>query len=261
MRTARLNALDVATKNGDVFSLIKEGDFIHLVRIEPELGNFDRLARLKGSRAFLLVNSEERFLVNVDNTLILVEENNLQKTVLRAGRAGNFFWHATEAEGRVFVQEYVQPPTSIYAFEDLQNWRRVVTNVDLDKDSRHFHYITWDPYRKWLIVTLGDGCLTRVAYSEDLGLTWRPLYRGAWQFVPIVPLENEVVFGMDSGIVSGGIGIYHSSRGKWEFVFLKWCGRSAKLAQMVDLKRLKSGVWIAALGVPQAIVMSRDLRI
>jgi len=73
--------------------------------------------------------------------------------------------------------------------------------------------------RKWLISTLDDKCLTRVAFSEDLGSSRRPFYRGPWQFVSIAVLENKIAFGMDSGLAKGGIGIYHPDEDKWEFIF------------------------------------------
>lgn len=64
------------------------------------------------------------------------------------------------------------PSISIFVSEDLENWRKLVT-------------------------------------KKDLGDSWRPLYNGSWQFVPIVSLEDKIVFGMGSGITKGGLGIYY----------------------------------------------------
>lgn len=111
-----------------------------------------------------------------------------------------------------------------------------------------------------LLATLGDGCLTRVVYSENLGQSWKSLYKGAWQFVPIVPLKDEIVLGMDSGIARGGVGIYSPSREKWKFIFLKWCNRHVRFAQIADLRQLSNGVWIATLGAPQVILISENLK-
>jgi len=171
------------------------------------------------------------------------------------------FWHSAEAEGRVFIHEYGQPPCAIYSSKDLEKWEKVITNFDIDKRSKHFHYIAFDPYRKWLISTLGDGCITRVTISYDLGSSWRPFYRGPWQFVPAVPLKDKIVFGMDSGIAKGGLGIYYPDEDKWEFIFLRWKDKNVKHAQLCDLKFLDNGLWVASLGTPQAVMASKDLRL
>ena len=179
--------------------------------------------------------------------------------MLTATRPENVFWHLVENNGVVFVHEYGESPTGIYVSEDLEHWRKLITNLDIDKSSRHFHYLAYDRYRNWLIATLGDGCLVRVITSPDLGNSWRPLYSGPWQFVPIVPLEDRIVLGMDSGIARGGLGVYFPEGG-WNFLFLKWVDGTVRFAQMSDLKLLSNGLWLAALGTPQAILASEDLK-
>jgi hypothetical protein len=214
------------------------------------------MASLNASQGLILGAEEDKLLLSIDDKLVLVEGGK-QKTVLKSHRSRNFFWHATRAENMVFVQEYGEAPTGIFASEDLMNWRKLVVNTSLDKHSKHFHNITYDPYRKWLIATLGDGCLTRVVVSEDLGNSWKPLYRGPWQFVPAVPLQDKIVFGMDSGIAKGGLGIYYLGEDKWSFVFLK--SLSHRRAQFASLKKF-GDYYIGCLGYPTAIVVSRDLR-
>ncbi|MEM3680044.1 MAG: hypothetical protein QW359_00110 [Metallosphaera sp.] len=259
MKVVRLSTLNLVVSNEGIFSLIKDGAIISLVKFKLNLEEIDKLAAFKGSRAFLLKVCGEQFLVGVDDSLVLVNEKGVQKVVLKASRAENFFWHAAEIGEYTFVQEYGHPPTYIYASKDLEDWRKIVANVDLDKHSKHFHYIVWDPYREWLIATLGDGCLTHVVYSEDLGQSWKPLYRGPWQFVPIEPLKDMIVFGMDSGIVRGGVATYYFPDSRWKFVFLKWLSSGVRVAQMCDLKQLDNGIYVAALGTPQAVVASKDL--
>jgi hypothetical protein len=158
------------------------------------------------------------------------------------------------------VHEYGLGRTLIYASQDLTNWRKVVSNLDIDRHSKHFHNIVYDPYRDQIIATLGDGNYIRAAYSRDGGSSWRPLFRGTWQFVPVVPLKDKIVFGLDSGLANGGLGIYDPVKDNWEFTFLKWLGQDTRMIQMCDLKRLETGLWIAALGTPQAIVVSKDLK-
>jgi hypothetical protein len=103
--------------------------------------------------------------VSVGNTLHLVSSNRA-KPVLRA-RHGNWFWHAVEACGKVFVQEYGENPTSIYVSEDLESFRLLVTNKDVDPLSKHFHYIAFDEGKNILIATLGDENIVRVSISID----------------------------------------------------------------------------------------------
>jgi hypothetical protein len=77
----------------------------------------------------------------------------------------------------------------------------------------------------------------------------------------MVPLEDKIVFGMDSGIAKSGLGIYYQDEDRWEFIFLRWNDENIKYAQFNDLKLLDKGLWIASFGTPQAIVASKDLRI
>jgi hypothetical protein len=87
------------------------------------------------------------------------------------------------------------------------------------------------------------------------------LHKGSWQFVPIVPLKDKIVFGMDSGIAKGGLGIYYPDKDRWEFIFLRWRDKNVKQTQFCDLKFLGKGLWVASLGVPQAVIASKNLRL
>jgi hypothetical protein len=138
----------------------------------------------------------------------------------------------------------------------MENFRRVVTNMDLDPWSRHFHYVAFDERRNALVVTLGDGNLTRVAMSLDYGRSWRAVYRGPWQFVPVLIEEDKWLFGFDSSIAKGGVAIYYPDSGKWKFVFLKL--KSCPYAQFVELKKFRD-LYIAALGYPSAVIVSNSI--
>jgi hypothetical protein len=254
-----LNALGVIVEDDNIFSLVKENNGITLIAFDPSLKIANRIATFKGMKGFILGAKKDSFLVDIDDKLFYVSDS-AQRVVLKASSHENFFWHAVEAGDIFFVQEYGQTPTSIYASENLEDWVRLVTNSQLDKLSKHFHNITYDPYREWLVATLGDSCLTRAVCSKDMGKSWRSLYTGAWQFMPVVASKDELVFGMDSGIARGGIGIYHPNGSHWSFVFLRWRDKKIRLAQICDMKRLSNGLWIAALGTPQAIVVSKDLK-
>ncbi len=64
--------------------------------------------------------------------------------------------------------------------------------------------------------------------NNDLEIDSEYLYKGPWQFVPIVVLKHMVVFGFDSGIARGGIGVFCPEHGRWSFIFLKWVNKSVK---------------------------------
>jgi len=72
-----------------------------------------------------------------------------------------------------------------------------------------------------------------------------------------VALEDRVVFGFDSGIAKGGVGVYYPEQGAWEFLFLRWKG-GVRSVQMSDLKTVK-GIWIGVLGVLRALTVSENL--
>jgi hypothetical protein len=218
-------------------------------------GCVEDVISLRGSPCALVWGSREGLLVSSGESLYFVSGNEA-KPVLRA-RPGNWFWHACEGDGRVFVQEYGESPTSIYVTEDLESFRKVSTNVDIDPWSKHFHHLAFDESRRLLIATLGDGNVVRVAVSQNYGLMWRPLYKGPWQFVPVLIDGDKIVFGFDSGIAKGGVGIYDIKRNEWSFVFLK--SLSHRIAQFASLKKF-GDYYIGSLGYPTAIVVSRDLR-
>jgi hypothetical protein len=243
-----------------ILALVKQDNILSIAMFNKELKAKSEIVTLGGSKGFILDAKEDKLLLSIDDKLVLVEDSK-QKIVLKSGRSENFFWHSTRVRNKVFVQEYGMPPTGIFVSEDLENWRKIVINTDLDKNSKHFHYIAYDPFRRWLIATLGDGCLTRVVFSKNLGDSWRPLYKGPWQFVSIVLLEDKIVFGMDSGVAKGGLGIYYPDKDKWEFIFLRWKDKNVKYAQFCDLKFLGKDLWVASLGTPQAAMASKDLRL
>jgi hypothetical protein len=139
-------------------------------------GSLDEVVTLQGSPCLIPWGSREGLIVSSGNALYLVSGGEA-KPVLRA-RLGNWFWHGVEAQGRIFIQEYGEPPTGIYVSEDLVGFIRVASNMDVDPFSRHFHYMAFDGGAGLLVVTLGDGNVVRVAVSQDHGSSWKPLYKG-----------------------------------------------------------------------------------
>jgi hypothetical protein len=259
LRRVALNSLSIITIDDSVYTLCKNNENLNLLHFNLSSWTFQEVANFKGSKGFLLrVWREEKYLLSIDDKLVFLKGGD-KKIVLKASKPGNFFNHAIEAYGKVFVQEYGSTPTGIYVSNDMKRWQRLITNNEVDKHSGHFHFITYDPYREWLIATLGDSCLTRVVVSENFGKSWRPLYKGPWQFVPVEVLEDEIVFGMDSSLAKGGVGIYNPNNEHWKFLFIKWKGMSANLMQMSTLKMLDNHIWAAALGTPQAIIISVNL--
>jgi len=208
----------------------------------------------KDSSCLILRSLSEGLLISSDNVLYLVSGDEA-KPLLRT-KAGNIFWHATEACDKFFVQEYGEDPTGIYVSEDLKSFRRIITNRDIDPSSRHFHYITFDRDRKILITTLGDGNIVRVAFSDDCGSSWRPLYKGPWQFVPVFVERDRWIFGFDSGIARGGVAIYYPEKNVWRFIFLKAEGYAH--AQFTSITRF-GDYYIGGLGYPASIIVSKDL--
>jgi hypothetical protein len=209
---------------------------------------------LRGRSCALVWGSREGLLVSCGEVLYLISDGEA-KPVLRA-RPGNWFWHACEGDGRVFVQEYGESLTGIYASEDLETFAKVATNLDVDPSSRHFHFVAFDGTRGLLVATLGNGNLVRAAVSPDYGRTWRPVYRGPWQFVPVLVEGDRWVFGFDSGIARGGVGVYRPDENEWSFIFLK---SAYRLAQFASLARL-GGCYVGGLDLPTAIIVSKDLK-
>lgn len=259
MKLLNVNALSVLAA-GTVYVLSKDAGKLALFALSEDFSGMKELVSFTGNMGHILFANKNEILLSIDSNLVLFRDNNC-RIVLKAYRDENVFWHACKFHDMVVVQEYsVTSPSSIYVSEDLLSWKEVVSNLDIDQYSKHFHYLANDPYRNQLIATLGDGNYIRAICSDNRGLNWKPLCRGQWQLLPIVPLKDKIVFGMDSGIVGGGVGIYDLVKDSWKFSFLKWTKKDVKLAQMSELIKLDTGLWVAALGAPQAIVASEDLR-
>jgi hypothetical protein len=208
----------------------------------------------QGKLCLFVQGLQEALLISIDNALYVVREDggiNVLKTLV-----GNWFWHGIEACGTVFIQEYGESPTGIYVSKDLKSFRRIITNKNIDPLSKHFHYIAFDKERDTLISTLGDGNIVRVAISTDCGSSWRSLYKGPWQFVPVLVEEDRWIFGFDSGIARGGVAIYDVAKDEWRFVFLKADGY--RYAQFASITRF-GDYYIGCLGYPTAVLVSKDL--
>jgi hypothetical protein len=72
-------------------------------------------------------------------------------------------------------------------------------------------------------------------------------------------LRDRILFGFDSGIARGGLGIFNPESEGRSFIFLKWVNDNVKYCQMNELKLLSNGIWVSTLGTPQAVVVSRNL--
>ena len=251
----RLSVPVVSVRNidGTIYVTISEGGRCKVSRLRG--GDVEDIASVRGFPCVLLWGRRDGLLVSAGNTLYFVAGNEARPVL--TVRDGNWLWHAAELGGFVFVQEYGEPPAGIYATEDFRRFERVVTNKDVDSRSRHFHYVASDAERNLLVATLGDGNLVRAVVSRDLGHTWRPIYRGPWQFVPVLVERERWVFGFDSGIARGGVGIYHPEEGRWEFIFLKSPHRYAQFASLVRFGDL----YVGGLGMPVGVVVSRDLKV
>jgi hypothetical protein len=217
-------------------------------------GSIKDVILLPGFPCYILLEFRGNLVVSAGNTLYIVS-NDGAKPVLRA-RYGNWFWHAVEACGKVFVQEYGESPTGIYVSKDLESFRLLVTNKDVDPLSRHFHYIAFDGRRSILMLTLGDGNIVRVATSTDCGYSWEPLYKGPWQFVQVHIEGDRWVFGFDSGIARGGVAVYNVDENTWRFIFLKANGY--KHTQFTSITKF-GNYYIGCLGYPASVLVSKDL--
>jgi photosystem II stability/assembly factor-like uncharacterized protein len=221
-----------------------------------------KLAEFHGKRNALLQMTSSATFLGLDNRLMMSRDLKTWKNVLETENTENMFWHISEAkDGTLFVQEYGSPLTGIYRSTDEgETWKQIVNSKEIDKTARHFHSIAYDQYRDLLIVTLGDGNLVKIAISDDYGDTWKPLYTWAYQCLPIVILEDYIVFGMDSGI-SRGIIIWNPSENKWQSIHLKNVSKLSVIDSMQssDLKLLSNDIWIMSTG-GGSLLSSGDLR-
>lgn len=232
---------------------------VDLLGLHPADNEIVKIASLSGSRCFLLKTVNGKVFAGIDNKLLVNDGGGCWRTVLRSKQSSNFFWHmAASSDGTIFVQEYGEPDTGIYKSVDGEKWKLIITSSRLDRQARHFHSIAYDQFRNMLVATLGDRNDVRIAISSDEGKKWQSLYKGSWQALPIVVMKDRIVFGMDEGIARGGLLVYFPNDDRFDVWHLKW--PKVKSMQMASLRYLSNRNWVAALGTPQGIIASSNLR-
>lgn len=270
-----LNILSAMVSNkNEAFCLAKGGNSISLLKLKPYVSDghdVDKICEFKGKKGFILYIKNEQILISIDDKLILIKDSD-PKVVLRAEKPSNYFLHAVEAFGNVFIHEYGEPPTWVYKSINFKSWWKVISNIEIDRFSRHFHCINYDPFREMLIATLGDGCRTKIAISHDCEL-WNIANAGLWQVLPIHVSKEFIAFGLDDP-VSSGILLWNFKLNKFQTLHLKWnryvSAHSRSFmrrlllkkycpAFMTDIKELNNGVWVAAFSIPQVVIASSDL--
>jgi len=257
----RLPAIDVRAWRDGVLALLAHGGALRLVQLDRRLETEDEIAQIRGANGRLLdVPETFPILAAVDNKVVSIGRSHVS-TLLVLPRNGNIMLRATRGGDALFAAEYGESPTGVWVADKTgSRWRRLITNREIDPDSRHFHDLAFDPSRGWLLTTLGDGNLVRVAISPDDGMTWKPLLEGPWQFFPILVDGERIVFGMDSGIARGGVGVHRPQDGNWETIFLRWTPPSAGPMQMSFLGKMRSALYVAGTFSPPSIIASEDLR-
>lgn len=256
-----LPASAICIEDNRIFVALQDptAERVSVLVLHPTDNEIAKIVSLSGSRCFLLYAVNGKMFVGMDNKLLIKESGRCWRTVLRSTQPSNFFWHmAVSSDGTIFVQEYGEPDTGIYKSVDGEKWKLVVTSSQLDRQARHFHSIAYDQFRNMLIATLGDRNHVRIAISNDEGKNWVPLYKGTWQALPIEIMKDRIVFGMDEGIARGGLVMYFPNEDRFDVLHLKW--PKVKSMQMVSLRYLSNKNWVAALGTPQGIIASSNLR-
>ena len=144
MKKASLNALSAAVIGDHVYVLLMEGERLLLPVLNTDLEFVKMVRGAKGNSEFIFKVEKDYILISLDDKLYLVKGGEA-RVVLVASNSRNIFWHLTGGEGRVFIHEYGLPPTAIYSSKDLEQWEKIVTNLDIDKQSKHFHNVAFDP--------------------------------------------------------------------------------------------------------------------
>src|SRR5437016_12170974 len=151
-----IDAVSLAWQGESLLVLEKKQDNLDLLIFSEDGDPKRKVSTFNGERGFILSAEESRVLLSIDSNLVLLQGGS-QKIVAKASSPSNFFWHAATIKSDLYVQEYGKSPTGIWLVKDEA--KRLVTNLDLDIHSKHFHYIAKDSRRDRLVVTLGDGNL------------------------------------------------------------------------------------------------------
>lgn len=254
-----IKAQSVTLDGSDILSIIKEGpELLRLIRLRWPSFKLEELHTFSGKKNLLLAKIKDVFLISIDEKLWVSHDLNEWTLTLKL-RSPNIIWHACEVPDGIVISEYGQTSTSLFVSDNGgKTWKRILSNINVDPLSDHFHHVCYDEYRNTLYVTLGDGNFIRAI--EVYGPSWKPIYKGPWQFAPIIVDEDRVLFGFDSGITKGGIGVYYPLKRKWTFLFLRPLDKEIKRLQMNELIKIGHNLWISTLGSPQAIIATANLK-
>jgi hypothetical protein len=115
-------------------------------------------------------------------------------------------------QGNLYASEYsddVAPTLNIKAYKSTDNganWSDISSGFPLTV-NRHGHGVYWDPYRKLLFYTHGDGGATSdILYSSDRGSTWTR-WTASIQATGMCFTPSYIFYGADP---SGDRGIYRA---------------------------------------------------
>lgn len=225
------------------------------------LKDFSVLAEFNEGKNALLQSFRNVTFLGIDNKLLMSQNLRTWQTVLESDCANNFFWHMTKkTEDVLFAQEYGINSVIYRSTDSGESWQKIVTCRDIDQRAVHFHSIAYDQYRNLLLATLGDSNPIKIVKSDDLGETWKPVYSGAFQCLPIAVSKDYVAFGMDSAI-SSGIIVWKPKENRIDSIHLKF---DKKLGvkdwlQASDLKLVGDDTWLMSTG-KGSLLFSNDLR-
>jgi len=160
-----LKALNVRAQaafvdRGEALALVREEGGVWFARVRIPRLDVEYLHCFNGSRGMLIAKLNDVYLASVDSILYASRDLAEWRPVLTVA-PGNSIWHACGTPEGMMVQEYGESPTGLYTSPDGFRWSRVLTNIDVDPFSRHFHYVAYDPYRDAVYATLGDANLVR----------------------------------------------------------------------------------------------------
>ena len=121
----KAQAIAVDVREG-VLTVVKDKNTgtVKLVKVRYPKFVVEELYSFSGKKCLLLSIALDLYLVSIDNTLFVSYDLADWRKVLEV-RNGNTLWHVCETPWGVVVQEYGEPPTSLWISKNGFHWRRL----------------------------------------------------------------------------------------------------------------------------------------
>src|SRR2546422_2921461 len=164
------NSIHVLRK--DILMTNLDSNGICLQRLRYPSLETERIAQFRGSKSNCLTKLHDLYFISIDNKLFASRDLLEWKVVLELEDC-NFIWHMCQTKSGLIAQEYGNSPTYLHTSRDGFQWKKMLSNKEVDSTSTHWHSVAYDSNSELVYATLGDGNIVKAIKLEE-NSPWQP---------------------------------------------------------------------------------------